>query len=134
MLAPGIENDKIGVAAHSNRPLARIQSKQLRRRRRDKFDKAVHAESPAGYTTGVDQAHAMLHAWAAVGNLGEVVFAQFFLFFEAEWAVVSGNDLQMNPLQSIPQFFLMPLLAQRRSENIFRAFKSGRIHVLERQI
>ena len=46
----------------------------------------------------------MLDARAAVGNLGEVVFAQFLLFLEAERAVIGGDDLQSDrcfrPFQS----------------------------------
>src|SRR6202140_5921346 len=37
-------------------------------------------------------------------------------------------------LEATPQFFLMPLLAQWRSENILRPFKAGRIHVVEREV
>ena len=37
-------------------------------------------------------------------------------------------------LQPVPQLFLMPLFAQRRSEHILGAFEAGRVHVLERQV
>src|ERR1017187_2164992 len=37
-------------------------------------------------------------------------------------------------LKATPQFLLVPLLAQRRSENVLRAFKPRRIHVLEREV
>ena len=36
--------------------------------------------------------------------------------------------------EALPQFFLMPLFAQRRGENILRAFEAGSVHVFERQI
>src|SRR5258708_8664791 len=36
--------------------------------------------------------------------------------------------------EPLPQFFLMPLFTQRRSENIFRAFEAWLVHVFERQI
>ena len=76
----------------------------------------------------------MLHAGPAIGNFREVIASHFLLFFETKGAVVGGDDLQMVTLQTIPQFFLMPLLAQRRRENIFSAFKSGRVEILERKI
>ena len=76
----------------------------------------------------------MLDAGAAVGDFGEVVAAQFFLFLEAEWAMVGGNYLQMIALQSVPQFFLMPFFAQRRRENVLRAFEAGDVDVFEGKI
>ena len=42
--------------------------------------------------------------------------------------------MQVILLQSVPEFFLMPLFAQRRSENVLRAFEAGRVHVFERKI
>src|SRR5882672_10443827 len=36
--------------------------------------------------------------------------------------------------EPLPQFLLMPLFAQRRSENIFRAFEAGLVHVFEREV
>src|SRR5262249_21303216 len=81
-----------------------------------------------------NEADAMLDAGAAVGNLGEVVPAQLFLFFEAERAVIGGYDLQVIVSKALPELFLMPLFAERRSEDVFGAFEAGRVHVFERQI
>src|ERR1700726_3937468 len=37
-------------------------------------------------------------------------------------------------LKATPKFFLMPFLPQRRSEDVLRSFKTGGIHVLEREV
>ena len=42
----------------------------------------------------------MLDAGAAVGNFGEVVAAHFFLFLEAERAVIGRDDLQVVVLRA----------------------------------
>ena len=60
--------------------------------------------------------------------------AQFFLFLETKRAMVGGDDLQVIALQTVPQFFLMPFLSQRRSEDILRSFKTRRIEILKRKI
>src|SRR5580692_1868889 len=76
----------------------------------------------------------MLDAGASVGDFGEVVAAQFFLFFETEWAVVGRDYLQVILLQSVPEFFLVPLLAQWGRENVFRSFESGYVEILDGKI
>ena len=76
----------------------------------------------------------MFDAGAAVGNFGEVVLAEFFLFLEAERAVIGGDDLQRVLREALPEFFLVPLFAQRRGEDVFGAFETGRVHVFEREI
>ena len=70
----------------------------------------------------------------AVGNFSEVVLAEFLLLLEAERAMVGGNHLQGVVRQPLPQFFLVPLLAQRRREHIFRGLESRSIHVFERKV
>src|SRR3981189_896568 len=76
----------------------------------------------------------MLDAGATIGNFGEIVFAQLFLLLEAKWAVIRGDDLQRVAGESLPKFFLMPFFAERRRENVLRAFKTGRVHIFEREI
>src|SRR6059058_4792112 len=85
-------------------------------------------------TASVNEAQAVLDAGTAVGNFGEVVLAEFFLFLEAERAMVGGNDLQRVLRKPLPEFFLMPFFAQRRRENVLRALEAGRVHVLKREI
>ena len=59
----------------------------------------------------MQQLQAVLDAGAAVGNLGEVVFAERLLIFKAERAVVGGDDLQVVLAQALPQLRL--ILASR---------------------
>src|SRR5207248_3749861 len=53
---------------------------------------------------------------------------------EAEGTVVGGDDLQSVFGETLPEFFLIPLFSERRSENVFGAFKSGRVHIVQREI
>ena len=76
----------------------------------------------------------MLYPRTPVWDLREIVAAQFFLFLKTKRAMIGGDNLQVILLQAIPQFLLVPFLAQRGSENEFRSFKTGRIEVLERKI
>ena len=82
----------------------------------------------------VDEAEAVFYAGAAVGNFCEVVLAQFLLLLEAKRAVVRRDYLKGVLRQSLPEFFLVPFLAQRRREDIFGALEAGSVHVFERKI
>src|SRR5580692_9351260 len=90
-----IEDHQIRVAAHGDRALARIQTEKLCRSGRNHFHKTIHAESSPGDTARINEAHAVLDAWTAVRDLGEVVSAQFFLLFETEGTVIGRHHLQM---------------------------------------
>ena len=48
--------------------------------------------------------------------------------------MVGGDHLQIVLCEALPELFLVPFLAQRRSENIFGGFKAGHIHVFQRKI
>ena len=71
----------------------------------------------------IDKLQPVLDARAAVGNLREIVLAQHLLVLETERAMVGRNHLQVVVLQAVPQFRLVLLLAQRRREDILRAFE-----------
>src|SRR5215472_12536569 len=101
VLAMGIEDHKVSVATDGDRSLSRIEPKQLRRSRGCQFDEAVRAEAAARNSPRVNQAHAMLHSRAAVGNLREIVSAQLFLLLEAEGTVIGRNYLQVIAFQSV---------------------------------
>ena len=134
VFAVRIEDNQVSVAAYRNRSFAWIQAEELCRSGGNQLDKPVHAETAVGDSAGINQAHAMLDAWAAVGNLREVILPEFFLFFETERAMISGDDLQVIALQSIPQLLLMPFFPQWRRENILCAFKAGYIEILDGKI
>jgi hypothetical protein len=70
----------------------------------------------------------VLDTRSAVGNLAEVILAQFLLFLEAKGAMVGRNHLKRVARESLPELLLVPFFAQRRRENVFRAFESRSVH------
>src|SRR6266446_4198636 len=130
----GIEDDQVSVGADGDGAFARVEAEKFSGRGGDKLDKAIRRKMFAVDSAGIDKAETVLDAGAAVGNLGEVVLAKLFLFLEAEGAVIGGDDLQGVFRESLPEFFLVPFFAERRSEDVFGAFKSGRVHVFQREI
>src|SRR5204863_1239261 len=134
VFAVGIEDNQVGVAADGDRSFSWIQAEELGGSGGNQLDKPVQAETAVGDSAGINQAHPVLDAWAAIGNLREVVLPQFFLLFETKWTVIGGDDLQVIALESVPELLLVPLFAQRRRENILRAFKAGYIEILDGKI
>src|SRR5207248_9734923 len=108
----GIYDHKIGLLADDDGAFACIATTKLGWPGRNQLHKAIHAEPTLRDSSGIDQAHAMFNPGPAVGNFREIVFAEFLLFLEAEWTVISGDDLQMVLLQSFPEFFLVPFFSQ----------------------
>src|SRR6516164_11561490 len=86
LLAGGIENDDVGIAADRNRAFLRKQPKNLRRPGRSQLDKAIERNMALGNAVVIDQAHAVLDAWAAIRNFAEIVLAELLLLLEAEGA------------------------------------------------
>src|SRR5580704_135637 len=129
-----IENHEISIAADRDGSLARVQAKEFCRGCGNQFNKSIHTETSLGYAAGVNQAHAMLNARTAVRYLGEVVASEFFLFLETKWTVIGGDDLQMIPLETVPEFFLMPFFPKRRGKDVLRAFEIRDVKVFDREI
>src|SRR5689334_808788 len=119
-----IEDDDVGVGSDGDRSLAREEPEDSRGRCRGDLDKTVHADAAARDTAVVDEAHAVLDARSAVRDLREIVDAELFLILEAERTVIGRDDLEIIHLQAAPEFVLVPLLAKRRSHDVFRAFKA----------
>src|ERR1700733_13360402 len=111
VLALGIENYEVGVAADRDRSLTRIQTEELGRSRGNQFDESIHAETSLSDAAGVNQAHAMFNAWATVWNFGEIAASKFLLFFKAKGTMVCRDDLQVIPLEAVPELFLMPFFS-----------------------
>src|SRR2546429_624678 len=130
----GIEEHEVGVRAHGDSALARVEAKQFCGRGGDELDKAIRREVLAVDAAGVDQAEAVLDAWSAVRNFREVVLAEFLLLLEAERAMVGRDDLQRVFREALPKFFLMPLFPERRGENVFRALEAGNVEILDGEI
>src|ERR1700677_1550789 len=72
-----------------------------------------------------EELETVFYARGAVRNFGEVVFAQDFLVFEAEGAVVRGDDLQVIVFEAVPEFGLMMFFTQRRGEDVLGALEAG---------
>src|SRR5581483_4516360 len=121
----------VRIASNRDRSFTWVQSEELGGSGRNEFHETIRAEPACGNSVGINQAHAMFNAWASVGDFRKVISSQFFLLLEAEWTMVGRDILKMVALKAIPQFLLMPFLAQRRGKHILRAFEIGSIHVLD---
>src|SRR5258707_6674630 len=129
-----IENHKVGVRAYRNRSFARVQAEKFRGSRGDELHETVRGKLPAVHAAGVNQAQTMFDAGTAIWNLREVVSAHLLLLLEAKRTMVGGDDLQRVARQSLPEFFLVPFFAERRSEHELRAFKARDIHIFQREV
>src|ERR1700733_6308372 len=118
-----IPNDDIGVTTGRDSSFARVKSKKSRGSCGDKFDETIHAELAFVHAVMEKKLETIFHPGATVGNFREVILAENFLILETEGAMIGRDDLQMIVLQAVPQFRKIFFFAQRRSENIFRAFK-----------
>src|SRR5262249_40430967 len=93
-----------------------------RRRRRDLYE-AIERELAGVYAVVIDELEAILDAGSAIGDLGEIVFAEDLLVFEAEGAMVGGDYLQVIVFESVPEFWLVLFGAERRCEDVLRALE-----------
>src|SRR6266404_4633601 len=89
VLALGIEDDQVGITAHRDRAFTGIEAEEFGRSGGDQFDEAIYAEASLRHSARVHQAHAMLDARAAVGNLGEVADSHLLLFLETKRTMIS---------------------------------------------
>src|SRR6202030_3948105 len=126
-----IENDYVGVGADCDRSLAWKQAKKFSRCRRHKLHEPVGRKPSAVHSARIHQAQPVLDTRSAVGNLGEVILAQFLLFLEAKGAMIGGDHLKSVSREPLPEFLLVPFFAQWRCENVFRAFESRRFHFFD---
>src|SRR5215470_18074268 len=81
----------------------------------------------------VEKLETIFDAGTAIGNFGEVVFAESLLVFEAERTVVGGDNLQVIVFEAVPQFREIFLFAKRRRENVFGAFEAGPPEFVDRE-
>src|SRR5439155_18997694 len=123
LLAVRIEDHNVGIGPDSNGALPGKEAEDFRSSGRCQFDKAVGSDSILDDAAIVDEAHAVFDAGAAIRNLAEVVTSEFFLFLEAERAVVRGDYLQVISAEALPELLLIRFVAQRRRHHVFRAFE-----------
>src|SRR4029077_15152625 len=110
------------------------QAEEFCRRSGNELHESVGREFSAVNAPGINQAKAVLDTRAAVWNFREIIFPQFLLSLHEEREVVCRNNLQCVLRQALPQFFLIPLFSQWRSEYVFRALETRHIHIFERQM
>src|SRR5207237_1279341 len=103
LLAVRIEDHNVGIGPDSNGALPGKEAEDFRSSGRCQFDKAVWSDSILDDAAIVDEAHAVFDAGAAIRNLAEVVTSEFFLFLEAERAVVRGDYLQVISAEALPE-------------------------------
>ena len=111
VLALGIEDNQVGVAAHRNGSLAGVEAKEFGGCGCDQFNKAIHAEATLPNPARIYEAHAMFDPGTAIGDLSEVTDTQLFLLLEAKRAMIGRDHLQVVVFQPLPQLLLVPLFA-----------------------
>src|ERR1017187_633494 len=127
---------EVGIRAGLDRAFAREKIKRLRNLRAGGVHERVQVNLPRLHAVGVEQVDAFFERRNPIGNLGEIIFAHRLLRLEIERTVVGGNGLHEAVAQAVPENFLIPLVAQRRRHDKFRAFKLRflRVGFVEREI
>ena len=110
---------------------ARVHAEDARGGGGNEFDETVDGDFARVDAVMPDELKTILDAGSAVGNFGEVVFAEDFLVGEAEGAVVGGDDLEMIVTQAVPEFGEIVLFAQGRGEDVFGAFEVGALQFFD---
>src|SRR5215831_16299287 len=88
-----IEQHNVGIRTNSDSSLAREQAEDFGSGRRRQFYKSIQPDPPTRYPAVVNETHPVLNSRSAVRDLSEVIAAQFFLFLEAERAMVGRDHL-----------------------------------------
>jgi hypothetical protein len=60
----------------------------------------------------IDQRHAVFYAGSTVRDLGEIIFAKFFLLLHAERTMIGSRSLEVVHLQTLPKLGMIMLFAQ----------------------
>ena len=87
-----IINYEVGVATDRDGALARVEAEEFCSAGAGAIDEAFEIDAVALHAVGVEEIDAILDARDAVGNGGEVVFAEEFLL-EIEGAVIGANGV-----------------------------------------
>src|SRR5690606_6044497 len=87
----GVVDHDVGVGAHRDHALPRVEAEQLRGARAGGAHEALEAQASAAHPVGVEQVHAVLDGGDAVGDLGEVAAPHLLLALEVEGRVVGDR-------------------------------------------
>src|ERR671922_559955 len=129
VLAVGVEDDEVGVAADRDRPLARVEPEELRGLRRVELDEPVEVEASRADAELVQDHQAILDARRTVRDLREVVPAERLLVVEPERRVVGRDHRQRVGPQRFPERLEMVLLPRRRRVDVLRALETSLVDV-----
>src|SRR6266446_1756679 len=125
--AVGIKDHQVSIAANGNGALAWKQPKNFGRLGGNEIDKLVVVDAPTVHTSVVNQRQAIFNAWPTIGNFREIVLPEGFLVSETERAVVRRDHRDITGAHAPPQRFLVLGWPERRSEDVFGAFKARRL-------
>ena len=98
----GVPHQDVGIRAGGDDAFLRIHAKHACWRGGAGFYPTLE-RNLAEHHTLIDEFHSVFDATHAVGNLGEVAKAQFFLILHAERAMVGRHDCQLVHAQALPQ-------------------------------
>src|SRR5262249_44666561 len=129
------DND-IRIRANRDCTLLWKKAEDFRCRCGGQLHEPVQADSFLNDTAIVDETHAVLDSWTAVGDLAEIVAAEFLLFLETERTVVGRDHLKIITPKALPQLLLIRFVPQWRRHHIFRPFETFLfvVAVVEEQI
>src|SRR5579863_1572081 len=102
MIGVRIPEDNVGIATGGEHAFFRIHAEDAGGGSGDEFYEALQRKIPQPNTVVMQQLKAVFDAGTAIGDFGEVVFAESFLIFKTKWAVVGGDNLEIVLAQAFP--------------------------------
>jgi len=120
----GIVDDEVGVAADRDGAFAGKKAEKLGGAGAGAIDETFEIDAAALDAVGVEKIDAIFDARNAVGNGGEVVFAEKFLL-EIEGAVVGADSIDEAERERGPERVLIVFGAKRRRHDVLHAFDAG---------
>ena len=126
----GVEDHQVGVAAHGDGALARVEAEELGRGGGAHLDEAVEGEPPLSHPLAEEEGDARLYPRRAVGYLGEIVPSPLLLLGEGPGAVVGGHGLQAPLGQGPPEVLPVSPVPQGRGEDELGPLEAGSVVVV----
>src|SRR3989475_12761277 len=107
-----IEQDEVGIAAHRDRALLRVEPEDAGGVGREGGHEGLQGDPPSAHAFGVDHRHLGLQPGHAVRHLGEVLGSRRLLL-DRPRGVVAADGLDVARAQSVPQRGLIPRGTER---------------------
>src|SRR2546426_1244404 len=108
-----IEQDEVGIAAHRDRALLRVEPEDAGGIGRESGHEGLQRNPPPAHAFRVDHRHFGLEPGHAIRHLGEVLGSRRLLL-DRPRGVVAADGLDVARAQSVPQRGLIPRGAERR--------------------